>query len=109
GASYDWLLGRSNRISLVGTFTSNAFSRDQLGGALEFALGENFSLRAGYKMEFEAPQGSAQASLDNGLSGGLTFSIPMRKGSDSRFSIDYGYRYTEIFNGIHNIGLRIDL
>lgn len=109
GASYDWLLGRTNRLSLLGSFTSNAFSRDQLGGGLEFALGQNFALRAGYKMEFEAPQGSTEASLDNGLSAGLTLSLPLRKGSDSRLSIDYGYRYTEIFNGIHNIGLRIDL
>lgn len=109
GASYDWLLGRTNRLTLLGTFTSNAFSRDQLGGGLEFALGQNFALRAAYKMEFEAPQGSTEASLDNGLSAGLTVSIPLRKGSDSRLSIDYGYRYTEIFNGIHNIGLRIDL
>ncbi len=109
GASYDWLLGRANRLSLLGTFTSNAFSRDQVGGGLEFSLDKNFVLRAGYKMEFEAAQGSTEASLDNGLSAGLTISLPLRKGSDSRLSIDYGFRYTEIFNGIHNIGLRIDL
>ncbi|TNE51661.1 MAG: PorV/PorQ family protein [Bacteroidetes bacterium] len=109
GASYDWLLGRNSRLSLLGTFTSNAFSRDQIGGGLEFSLNRNFVLRAGYKHEFEAQQGSTEASLDNGISGGLTVSIPLRKGSDSRFSIDYGYRYTEIFQGIHNIGLRIDL
>ena len=109
GASYDWPLGRTSRLSLLGTFTSNAFSRDQIGGGLEFALGKNFALRAGYKKELEAAQGSTEASLDNGLSAGLSISIPLRKGSDSRFSIDYGYRYTEVFNGIHNIGLRIDL
>lgn len=109
GASYDWLIGRTNRLTLLGTFTSNAFSRDQLGGGLEFTLGKNFGLRAGYKMEFDAPQGSEEASLDNGFSAGLTVAIPFKKGSDNRFSIDYGYRYTEIFNGIHNIGLRIDL
>lgn len=109
GASYDWLLGRSNRLSMMSTFTSNAFSRDQVGAGLEFGVGQNFALRAAYKMEFDAPQGSTQASLDNGFSGGFTASMPFKKGSDNRLSIDYGYRYTEIFRGIHNIGLRIDL
>lgn len=109
GASYDWLLGRSNRLSLMSTFTSNAFSRDQVGAGVEFGVGQNFALRAAYKMEFDAPQGSTQASLDNGFSGGFTASLPFKKGSDNRLSIDYGYRYTEIFRGIHNIGLRIDL
>ncbi len=109
GASYDWLIGRNNRLSLVGNFTSNAFSRDQVGGGLEFSLAKNFTLRAGYKMEFDAPQGSVEASLDNGLSAGMSVSIPLRKGTESRLAIDYGYRYTEIFNGIHNIGIRIDL
>jgi len=109
GASYDWLLGRSNRLSLLGNFTSNAFSRDQVGAGMEFALGQNFALRAAYKMEFDAPQGSLEASLDNGFSGGFTASMPFKKGSDSRLSIDYGYRYTSVFQGIHNLGLRIDL
>jgi hypothetical protein len=110
GASYDWLLGRKNRLSLLGNFTSNAFSRDQVGGGLEFNLGQNFALRAAYKMEFDAPQGSLEASLDNGFSGGFTVSIPLRKGAESsRLAIDYGYRYTEVFSGIHNLGVRIDL
>lgn len=109
GASYDWLLGKTNRLTLVGNFCSNAFSRDQVGAGLEFALGKMFSLRVGYKSEFDAPRGSVEASLDNGLSGGLTVSMPLRKGSDSRFSIDYGYRSTTVFQGIHNIGLRLDL
>lgn len=109
GASYDWLLARSSRLTLVGNFTSNAFSRDQVGGGLEFSLGQNFALRASYKLEFDAPEGSTEASLDNGFGGGFSVSVPMRKGSDTRLSIDYAYRQTDIFNGIHNIGLRLDL
>ncbi|MBK9338078.1 MAG: PorV/PorQ family protein [Lewinellaceae bacterium] len=109
GASYDWLLGRSSRLSLLGNFTSNAFSRDQVGAGLEFGLGQNFTLRAAYKMEFDAPQGSLEASLDNGFAGGFSVSLPLKKGSSSRLALDYGYRYTEIFSGIHNLGVRIDL
>jgi len=108
GMSYDWLLGKTNRLTLLGNFTSNAFSRDLIGGGLEFALGQNFALRAAYKHEVDG-QGTLEATLDNGFSGGLTVSFPFRKGSDSRMSLDYGYRNTKIFEGIHNLSVRIDL
>ncbi len=113
GVSYDWLLGQRNRLSLLSTFTSNAFARDQWGAGLEFWIGRSFTLRAAYKMEFDAPRGSTQATLDNGFSGGFTFSVPVKKSEDgsrtSFLSIDYAYRNTNIFRGIHNIGLRMDL
>jgi hypothetical protein len=40
--------------------------------------------------------------------------VPLRKKEAEdvyipRMSIDYGYRSTDVFNGIHNIGVRIDL
>ncbi|MFN0033711.1 MAG: PorV/PorQ family protein [Saprospiraceae bacterium] len=106
GASYDWLLGKQNRLSLMGNFTSNAFSRDQVGGGLELSVSKNFALRVGYKAELDAPE--AEATLDNGISGGIGFSLPVRKGSETRIGLDYGYRQTKIFNGIHNLGLRLD-
>ncbi|MCB9308401.1 MAG: PorV/PorQ family protein [Lewinellaceae bacterium] len=109
GLSNDWLFGNVGRITMVLNFTSNAFSRDQVGGGLEFGLGEKFALRAGYKYEFDAAPGSVEATLDNGFSGGFTVSLPVKKGSDTRVSLDYAYRNTELFEGIHNIGLRLDL
>jgi hypothetical protein len=109
GASYDWLLGKTNRLTLVGNFTSNAFSRDQLGAGLELSVRKVFALRMGYKYELDAPIGSTEATIDNGLSGGFTVSMPVRKDSDVRIALDYGYRQTAIFSGIHNLGLRLDL
>ncbi len=106
GVSYDWLLGSQNRLTMMGNFTSNAFSRDQLGGGLELTVGKNFALRAGYKAELDAIED--EATIDNGLSGGISFSTPVRKGSDTRIGLDYGYRQTKIFNGIHNLGLRME-
>ncbi|MCS6928565.1 MAG: PorV/PorQ family protein [Saprospiraceae bacterium] len=108
GVSYDWLLGRHNRLSLLGTFTSNAFARDQVGAGLEFFVGQFFILRAAYKIEFDPPSEKSQATLDNGLSAGFTFSTAFKKGGNGRLSVDYGYRNTNIFRGIHNLGLRID-
>ncbi len=106
GVSYDWLLGSQNRLTMMGNFTSNAFSRDQLGGGLELTVSKNFALRVGYKAELDANED--EATIDNGLSGGISFSTPVRKGSDTRIGLDYGYRQTKIFNGIHNLGLRME-
>lgn len=106
GASYDWLLGKNNRLSMMANFTSNAFSRDQVGGGVELTVGKNFALRVGYKGELNAPV--AERTLDNGVSAGIGFAFPIRKGSDTRIGLDYGYRQTDIFNGIHNLGLRLE-
>jgi hypothetical protein len=106
GASYDWLLGKLNRLTFMGNFTSNAFSRDQLGIGMELTVSKSFALRVGYKSELDASE--VEASLDNGISGGLSFSIPLRKGTENRLGFDYGYRQTKIFNGIHNLGLRLE-
>jgi Type IX secretion system protein PorV len=109
GASYDWLLGKTNKLTLVGNFTSNAFSRDQLGAGLEFTAGKTFALRLGYKHELDPSVGNVQATIDNGLSAGFSVSLPVRKDSDTRIGLDYGYRQTAIFSGIHNLGIRLDL
>jgi hypothetical protein len=108
GASYDWLLGGKSRLSLMGNFTSNSFSRDQVGGGISFSMNKLLELRVGYKSELDAAA-EGEATLDNGLSAGISVSVPFKKGGDSQFSIDYGYRSTAVFNGIHNIGVRIDL
>lgn len=106
GMSYDWVLGSTNRLSLLANFTSNAFSRDQVGGGLEFLMGQNFALRVGYKGELDAD--SVQKTLDNGLSAGFSAGFPFKKDSSTRLSLDYAYRTTNLFDGIHNIGVRLD-
>ena len=108
GASYDFLMGSGSRLTVLGNFTSNAFSRDQFGGGVEFELNKFFALRAGYKGEFD--ENEVEATLDNGFSAGMSVAFPLRRGSSvPQVAIDYSYRNTNIFNGIHNIGLRIDL
>ena len=109
GMSYDWVLGKVARLGMVANFTSNSFSRDQIGGGLEFSLGQNFTLRGGYKTELNSSTGDVEATLDNGLSAGFSISAPLKKDSKSRLSLDYSFRNTAIYNGIHNIGIRIDL
>ena len=107
GMSYSWKFGTVSSLAALANFTSNSFSRDQVGGGLEFTLNQNFALRAGYKTEFDT--NSIEETLDNGFSAGFSASLPVKRNSDTRISLDYAYRSTQVFNGIHNVGIRIDL
>lgn len=107
GMSYSWKFGTVSNLAFLANFCSNSFSRDQVGAGLEFALNQNFALRAGYKTEFDTNE--VEATLDNGFSAGLSASLPVKRNSDTRISLDYAYRSTTVFNGIHNVGIRIDL
>ncbi len=107
GASYDFLLNSSNRLTAVGNFTSNAFSRDIIGGGVEYGFGNYLALRAGYRYELGFDKGSA--SLYTGVSAGVSVDIPIKKDTDNRVGIDYAYLPTNPFNGTHQLTVRIGL
>ena len=45
-------------------------------------------------------------ALFNYICAGLSVELPM---GDSTFGIDYSYRDSQVFQGTHSIGVRIDL
>lgn len=112
GASYDFLTtaaeGSDHRLTVLGNFTANSFSRDQIGGGAEYAFKERFMLRAAYR--FEIDESVEQQSIYSGPSAGATISVPFSKDNkNSRLSIDYAYRATRVWDGTHNFGVRINL
>jgi hypothetical protein len=105
GLSYDFYFTDKMMLRAVSNFTSNAFSRDQIGAGLEFAFNELFMLRGGYKTEM----GSAEDGLENvytGLSAGATIELPFDKAGKNKLGVDYAYRATNPFRGTHNFSLR---
>ncbi len=129
GLSYDLLFGqggnvavgddatetkkssKGTRVTLAGNFTANSFSRDQIGAGVEFALNDMFMLRGAYKYEIGTGSNEAidEAPLYTGPSGGVTVQVPMSKKGTSKLAIDYAYRVTKLFDGTHNIGVRLNL
>jgi len=112
GLSYDFHLAESNRITLVGNYTSNAFSQDQLGGGLEYAFKETVMFRAGYKLDFGQVASSDFDSepLMTGIAAGFTLNVPVNKKEDApRIALDYAYQTTKIFDGNHSFSIRITL
>ncbi|MCB0568126.1 MAG: PorV/PorQ family protein [Phaeodactylibacter sp.] len=109
GLSYDFLLGDVHRLTVLGNFTSNSFSRDQVGGGLEYSLKDMFMLRGGYRYEL-GNESEVEAPIYTGLSAGASVSVPLSKENNKvRFSIDYAYRATKVWDGTHNIGIRFNI
>lgn len=108
GLSYDWYVADVNRISAIGNFRAHSFSRDQIGGGVEYAFRELAMLRVGYVYNIgQESEGAVNAY--SGLSAGVSFDVPIRKNSDTRIGVDYAYRATDPFSGTHNFGLRVSL
>lgn len=110
GASYDFLIGEMHRITLAGNFNSNSFTKDQFILGLEYALKYYLSIRAGYTYQngmFESSVAD-RGTVFTGPSAGFTVSVPFSKEKGSGIGIDYSYRGTNPWGGVHSIGLTLN-
>ena len=108
GGAYDFLFGES-RFTLAANFQSNSFTKDQftLGG--EYALRKYLMLRAAYTYENGITSKADRTTVYTGPSAGITVQVPFGKEKEKAFSIDYSYRATDPFAGVHTIGARLNL
>jgi Type IX secretion system protein PorV len=110
GISYDFIFNPQNRLTFASNFTANSFSQDQIGAGLEYAFNNMFMLRGGYRYEFGSEaNGGVEGPVETGVAAGFSFQVPLKKKSDKTFAIDYGYRHTKLWDGIHSLGVRFDL
>lgn len=107
GFSYDFYLREDIYIRGLANFTSNAFSRDQIGGGVELHYGTLITLRGGYKYEIGSELGSSTSNVYTGAAAGASINVPFKTGSSSKLGIDYAYRTTSPFRGTHNFGIRL--
>lgn len=107
GGSYDILLDEYNRLTPAFSFNSNSFEKDTYNIGLEYGMKKYLSIRAGYRI-FDNRSDDATTTAISGVTGGLTFDVPLNdKGSS--FGVDYSYRHTNTFGGIHSIGVVLGL
>ncbi len=113
GASYDIRFGGSDsldipsmhRVTPALTFSANSFSKDQLRIGVEYAYKTYFMVRVGYVYE----GGKESTTFLTGPTAGITFEVPLGNKSGTTMGIDYSYRDTNPFTGVHSIGLRFSL
>lgn len=107
GLSYDFVLNPKNKLIILGNFTSNSFSQDQIGAGVEYVFNDMFMLRGGYKYEFGSLDNeSIEAPVYTGICGGVSVQVPLKKETNNKFGIDYAYRTTRVWGGTHNIAIR---
>jgi long-subunit fatty acid transport protein len=110
GASYDFLIGEMHKITLAGNFTSNSFTKDQFTLGLEYTLKPYFALRAGYAYQDGIFSSSVvdRGTVFTGLNAGFSVSVPFNKEKETGIGIDYSYRTTNPYSGVHCIGLKLN-
>ena len=76
GVAYDVLKSENMVLELNGMFTSNSFTKDQLGFGVETRIGDNLELRAGYLWEQGVFSDDNATTAYTGPAGGLTLKVP---------------------------------
>lgn len=119
-AMYKFRFKTDHILSAAFNFTTNSFTKDQYMLGLEYNWKNIVMLRGGYTFEngvFSGNRDALNASLTNAFTGpsaGATVDIPLGK-TDSekkvkpKFGLDYSFRSTYNFNGVHTIGAKITL
>lgn len=109
GAAYDWHLNERHRITFAGNFTSNSFTKDQGMLGVEYAFHRMLHLRGGYMYEAGITSEEERTTVLTGPTAGLSVDLPFGEEKKSAIAIDYSYRTTDPFGGIHSIGVRLSL
>jgi hypothetical protein len=106
GGSYNFTLADDHKLKANAAFVSNSFSRDQFNFGAEYGLKERFFLRAGYMLERTTTEDATSATAFTGLGVGGSIKLPL---SAAHIMLNYSYRDTNPFNGVHSIGVSIAL
>ena len=116
GLAYDFYLvkdstGRSktHRVTAAGNYTSNSFTKDNFLIGVEYAWKEILMIRGGMYTEQGIMGGDAnRTTVFTGPSCGATVEVPLGE-KKSTIALDYSYRFTNPFGGVHTFGARINL
>lgn len=109
GGGYDFHLSDLHRLTVAGTFISNSFTKDAGVIGVEYGFRQMFHLRAGFMYEDGITNDAERTTVFTGPSAGLSVDFPFGDEKKSNISLDYGYRSTNPFSGVHSLGIRISL
>ncbi len=110
GVSYDLYFdsGSTHKLTIAGSFMSNAFDKDQEIIGLQYSYKGYLMLRGGFNYEQDIFSSDLRTKTGLGPSAGASVDLPFGKNKAKRFGIDYSYRST-IFTGTHCFGLKLTL
>lgn len=106
GASYDFFLAEGHNLLVAANFTSNSFTKDNYNLGLEYSFKSIFKVRGGFVYE-DGIFDDSRTTVYTGPTAGASVQIPLGKDAKSYFAIDYSYRATDPFDGVHSVGARL--
>jgi len=107
GGSYDFEFDQQ-RLTVAGAFQSNSFEKDLYTAGVEYSFKELLSFRAGYSF-WDNRDFEVTTTVFTGFSAGISLDLPLSKNNDNMFGLDYSYRSTSFFDGVHSIGVSVTL
>lgn len=113
GVAYVQRFDTNHTLNIAFNFTTNTFTRDQFSLGLEYSFKEIIMIRGGYTFEegLFGERDGVEADLLNAFTGpsaGLSvMTPPFKKGGRTRIGIDYSFRATYSFAGVHTFGARL--
>ncbi len=100
---------KTHRVTVAANYTSNSFTKDNVLVGLEYAWKDMLMIRGGMHTEKGIFMGEGnRTTAFTGPTCGATVEIPFGE-KKSTFGIDYSYRFTNPFGGVHSFGARINL
>jgi len=115
GGSYDFNFSETSQLVLALGFSANSFSNDQFRLGLNYGMDldkAKFNLMAGYVYEKGVFKSNfafdSKVTALTGLTAGVSVDAVVGK-SKNLLGIQYGYRHTSQFGGVHTIGLAIEI
>lgn len=99
GMAYD------SKLTLMGTFVSNAFISDNVGLGAEYSYRNRLFLRGAYRYETQINNADLTRTFYTGVSAGAGVAFQFGKNESSRLHIDYAYKPTRI-GAVHGVSLR---
>ncbi len=100
-----------HNLVIAANFTANSFSKDQIHFGMEYGFKDIFFLRGGYIYEkgIIGSDVDSRSTAFTGPAAGMSLQVPVNKENKSVMAIDYSYRFTNPFRGVHTFGVRITL
>lgn len=112
GIGYIYRINKKHEIDFAFNFTTNSFTRDQFILGAEYNFNDMLQIRGGFAFE-EGIFGDREGTNPNllnaftGPSGGVSFMAPFKKNGKTKIGIDYSFRATYNFLGVHSFGARL--
>ncbi|HYG51016.1 MAG TPA: PorV/PorQ family protein [Flavobacteriales bacterium] len=109
---YDFLFGETGKLTTVGCYTSNSFSKDNYRLGLEYVHSikkAQFGVRAGYNYEKGIFKTDTRTTAFSGPAAGLSVDFGKDAKAGTLIGIDYTFQPVSYMASTHTVGVRITL